>query len=55
MPHQNLDSAHIISRFQQMRGRLSPAEHDAELAFVRAELEKVGAPHWREFLAAWKS
>jgi predicted PolB exonuclease-like 3'-5' exonuclease len=45
----------VYLRFQRMRARLSPAEHDAELAFVRAELEKVGAPHWREFLAAWKS
>jgi predicted PolB exonuclease-like 3'-5' exonuclease len=43
----------VYLRFQRMRGRLSPAEHDAELAFVRGELEKIGAPHWREFIAAW--
>ena len=43
----------VYLRFQQMRGRLSAAEHADEISFVRAELGKIDAPHWREFLAAW--
>jgi hypothetical protein len=39
--------------FRRMRGELSPSEHAAELAFIRSELARVDAPHWREFLAAW--
>ena len=45
----------VYLRFQMMRGRLSPAEHAAEVSFVRAELAKIDAPHWREFLTAWKT
>jgi len=45
----------VYLRFQQMRGRLSAAEHADELSFVRAELGKIDAPHWREFLAAWSA
>ena len=39
--------------FRRMRGELSSAEHAAELAYVRSELTRIDAPHWREFLAAW--
>ncbi len=44
----------VFLRFQQMRGTLTPALHDAQLAAVRAVLEKTGQPHWQEFLARWK-
>ena len=45
----------VFLRFRLMRGEMSRAEYDAEIAFVRAELEKLDKPHWREFLAAWES
>jgi len=43
----------VAVRFRLMRGEFARAEYDAELAFVRAELERIGKPHWQEFLAAW--
>jgi predicted PolB exonuclease-like 3'-5' exonuclease len=43
----------VYLRFQKMRGHLSAAAHDAEVAAVRAQLAALDAPHWREFLAAW--
>jgi predicted PolB exonuclease-like 3'-5' exonuclease len=43
----------VYLRFQQMRGQLSAKAHAEEVTFVRAELAKSDAPHWREFLAAW--
>jgi len=43
----------VAVRFLLMRGEFARAEYDAELAFVRAELERIGKPHWQEFLAAW--
>jgi predicted PolB exonuclease-like 3'-5' exonuclease len=43
----------VYLRFQQMRGQLSARAHAEEVAFVRKELAKSDAPHWREFLAAW--
>ena len=45
----------VFLRFRLMRGEMSRAEYDAEIAFVRAELEKLDKPHWREFLAAWEN
>ena len=47
-------NTYLVSlRFRLMRGELSRAEYDAEILFLRGELEKLGKPHWREFLAAW--
>ncbi|MER2623417.1 MAG: 3'-5' exonuclease [Accumulibacter sp.] len=43
----------VAVRFRLMRGEFSRAEYDAEMAFVRAELERIGKAHWQEFLAAW--
>jgi 3'-5' exonuclease len=45
----------VFLRFQQMRGQLSAKAHAEEVAFVRKELAKSDAAHWREFLAAWPS
>jgi hypothetical protein len=44
----------VYLRFQKMRGALSPAEHDAEVATVREHLAALDLPHWREFLAAFR-
>jgi hypothetical protein len=38
-----------------MRGELSRAEYDAEISFVKGQLENLDKPHWREFLAAWSA
>jgi predicted PolB exonuclease-like 3'-5' exonuclease len=47
-------NTYLVSlRFRLMRGELSRAEYDAEIRFVRSELERLDKPHWREFLAAW--
>jgi hypothetical protein len=38
-----------------MRGILGEEEWKREVAMVREALEKIDAPHWKEFLAAWPS
>jgi len=46
----------VYLRFRKMRGELTPAEYDDEVAVVHealTELADAGAVHWREFLAAW--
>jgi predicted PolB exonuclease-like 3'-5' exonuclease len=43
----------IYLRFELMRGRLVPEEHDRECGIVRAWLDGAGKPHLSEFLAAW--
>jgi predicted PolB exonuclease-like 3'-5' exonuclease len=43
----------VFLRFRLMNGEMSREEYDAEIVFVRGELEKLNKPHWREFLAAW--
>jgi predicted PolB exonuclease-like 3'-5' exonuclease len=45
----------VFLRFQQMRGQLTTKAHASGVAFVRGELSKSDAPHWREFLAAWSA
>ncbi len=45
----------VFCRFQQMRGVLSREGFAAECRLVRESLAAIGAPHWREFLAAWRS
>jgi predicted PolB exonuclease-like 3'-5' exonuclease len=44
----------VYNRFRRMRGELDAAGENAECEFVRAQLSRVDAPHWREFLAAWR-
>jgi len=44
----------IFMRFQLMRGALTPKQHDAEVKIVRDYLNAQAAPHWKEFVAAWK-
>jgi predicted PolB exonuclease-like 3'-5' exonuclease len=43
----------VYLRFQLLRGTLSAAQYATELAFAREKLAATGAPHWREFIAAW--
>ena len=42
----------VYLRFQKMRGSLSAAEHDAEVAQVREHLQSLDKAHWRMFLQA---
>ena len=44
----------VYLRFQKMRGAMSAAEHDAEVALVRHALAELTQAHWAEFLAAWE-
>jgi hypothetical protein len=44
----------IFLRFELIRGRLTPAMHDSELARVRSWLGERKETHWRAFEAAWK-
>ena len=43
----------VYLRFQKMRGMLTAAEHDDEVAVVRKQLSEVKQAHWKEFLAGW--
>jgi predicted PolB exonuclease-like 3'-5' exonuclease len=43
----------VYLRFLKMRGILGQEEWKREVAMVRETLEKMDAPHWKEFLAAW--
>lgn len=45
----------VFLRFQMMRGLLTAAEHDSELALVKTSLAATGLPHWKEFIAAWEA
>ena len=41
----------VLLRFRLMRGEISREEYNAEITSLRACLEKLDKPHWREFLA----
>lgn len=43
----------IYLRFQKMRGVLDSAQHDSEVALVRASLGRLKGAHWREYLSEW--
>jgi predicted PolB exonuclease-like 3'-5' exonuclease len=43
----------VYNRFRRLRGELTAEEEGAEAAFVRAQLSRIGAAHWREFVTAW--
>ena len=45
----------VFLRFQLMRGAIDAAEHAAEVALVRATLERMREPHWQAFLAGWSA
>jgi 3'-5' exonuclease len=43
----------LYCRYQLMRGGLTGAEHEQEVALVRCTLADDGEPHWAQYLAAW--
>ncbi len=43
----------VYCRFQLMRGELTQAGYEAELALVRSSLATMGSKHWKEYLACW--
>lgn len=43
----------VYCRFQLMRGVISRAEYDTEVALVKSSLAALDGPHWQEYLAAW--
>jgi predicted PolB exonuclease-like 3'-5' exonuclease len=45
----------VYCRFQKMRGGLTEAEYDAEIALARDTLAQLAPTeaHWEEYLAAW--
>ena len=43
----------VYLRYELIRGRLSPAEYEAECQRVRDYLEKEAKPHFLEFLGNW--
>ena len=43
----------LYLRFQLLRGVFDAANYRRECALLRAELEKLKEPHWREFLERW--
>ena len=45
----------VYLRFQRIRGHLTPAAYEAEVQLVRDTLSAYSAPHWANFLAAWKN
>ncbi|GAB1393368.1 3'-5' exonuclease [Rhodocyclaceae bacterium] len=44
----------VYLRFQQMRGHLTKNAYEAAIETIRQQLAALDAPHWREFLSAWK-
>jgi predicted PolB exonuclease-like 3'-5' exonuclease len=44
----------VFNRFRRFRGELTASEEASEIDFIKAQLSKIGAPHWQEFLAAWQ-
>jgi len=44
----------VFLRFQLMRGLLTKAAYESEIALVRKTLQSYEGEHWDAFLAAWK-
>jgi hypothetical protein len=44
----------LFQRFQMIRGALTPEAYAREVEMLRAFIGSQDAPHWREFLAAWR-
>jgi 3'-5' exonuclease len=43
----------VYCRFQLMRGVMTQAAYDEEIALVRSSLTALDGTHWKEYLAAW--
>lgn len=44
----------VYCRFQLMRGEMTQSSYDAEISMIRSCLAELDAPHWKEYLAAWR-
>jgi predicted PolB exonuclease-like 3'-5' exonuclease len=46
----------MYCRYQKMRGGFTEKEYDTEIEFVQSTLGELTphAPHWKEYLAAWR-
>ena len=44
----------VYLRFQLMRGQLNQSAYEREIALVKETLAGYPAPHWKEYLAAWR-
>jgi predicted PolB exonuclease-like 3'-5' exonuclease len=44
----------LFLRFQMIRGALTPDAYAREVEMLRAFIGGQDAPHWRDFLAAWR-
>ncbi len=45
----------VYCRFRLLRGELDQSAYQAEIDLVRHTLEASSAPHWAEYLNAWKT
>jgi predicted PolB exonuclease-like 3'-5' exonuclease len=45
----------VYLRFQLMRGHLTPAAYEQEIALVKETLRSYIGPHWTEFINNWNS
>jgi predicted PolB exonuclease-like 3'-5' exonuclease len=45
----------IFLRFELMRGNLDREHYEQEVVRVREKIAGTDGPHWREFLAAWRT
>jgi predicted PolB exonuclease-like 3'-5' exonuclease len=43
----------LYLRFRLMRGELAAGEYAKEVSLARERIVATGAPHWKEFVAAW--
>ena len=43
----------LYLRFQLLRGAFTAAQYHKECELLRGTLQKLKAPHWREFLSRW--
>ena len=43
----------VYCRFQLMKGSMTKAAYDEEVALVRSSLAALDGPHWKEYLSAW--
>lgn len=50
----DVGNTHLVYlRFQLMRGQLTSAAYEKEIALVRETLQGYSGEHWKAFLAAW--
>jgi predicted PolB exonuclease-like 3'-5' exonuclease len=49
-----VNTALVYLRFLKMRGAFDREGWAREVRMLRGSLEKIDAPHWREFLATWR-